>query len=132
MTLLRAFLRDHRKLASLVLAMALLMKALVPAGYMVESGSRVLAVAICADASGGHFTLQIVIPGKTDGEARHDKAEGTCAFSALAMGALGGADPALLLIALAFILLLGLAPAPARRKGPARLRPPLRGPPVPA
>lgn len=131
---LRAFVRDHRRLAGLVIGLALLMKALVPAGYMVGSQGRILAVAICADASGGPLVKQIALPvdGKSHGsQTDHAKTDGTCPFASLAMGTLGGTDPTLLLAALAFILLLGFAAvAPPLRERPVYLRPPLRGPPA--
>ncbi|RJT22722.1 DUF2946 domain-containing protein [Chakrabartia godavariana] len=134
MTSLRAFIRDNRKLATLLVGLALFMKALVPAGYMLGTEGRVLTVEICSDASGGHLTKQIVIPtdGKShEGQTDHAKADGTCPFASLAMGTVGGADPALLLVALAFILLLAFAPPvlPMRER-PDYLRPPLRGPPA--
>jgi hypothetical protein len=53
MELLRAFFRDHRRLAALLVALALCVKALVPAGYMPGAHGKVLTVEICADASGG-------------------------------------------------------------------------------
>jgi len=134
METLRAFLHTHRRLAAILLTLALVMKALIPAGYMLGEQARVLTVEICADASGAKITHDIVIshhgkPGETRGS--QVKSDGTCAFSSLAMASLGGADPALLALALAFILALGFAPrasAPLQRI--ARLRPPLRGPPA--
>jgi len=134
MTSLRAFIRDNRKFSAVLVSLALLMKVLVPAGYMLGTEGRVLTVEICSDASGGHLTKQIVIPtdGKShEGQANHVKADGICPFASLAMGAVGGADPALLLAALAFILLLAFAPLvlPLRER-PDYLRPPLRGPPA--
>lgn len=144
MHVLRAFFRDHRLFAALVLGAALLMKAVLPAGFMPVAGDRVLAIAICSDASGGAQVRQIVIPasGQSDdgkvehgkaepGKAGHGKGQENCAFTSLANAAVGGADPGLLLAALVFILLLGFAPVTAAlRTAPARLRPPLRGPPV--
>lgn len=134
MQLLRAFLMRHRALAALVVAAALCIKALVPAGYMIGTSARVLTVELCADAQGGHLTTQIVLPGNgkpAGGQGDHGKAEGTCAFSALSFASLNGAAPALLALALLFILTLGLTPVTSPR--PARLahlRPPLRGPPA--
>jgi hypothetical protein len=127
---LRAFFRDHRRLAALVVAVALAMKALVPGGYMLAPQGKVLTIAICADASGGQLTRQIVLP--TDGKSgEHAKAENTCPYAALGMAALTGADAPLLALALAFILALGFAPVrPAFRASPSFLRPPLRGPPA--
>lgn len=129
---LRAFSLAHRHLAALLLAAALAMKALVPAGYMVEGGPRVLTVSICADSIGERVVHQVVIPAKGGGEAER-QAKGECAFSSLNAAALGGADLALLALALAFILALGFAPVTRPRPGGAlRLRPPLRGPPAAA
>lgn len=134
MQLLRAFLMRHRALAALVVAAALCIKALVPAGYMIGTGARVLTVEICADAQGGHVTKQILLPGNgkpAQGQGEHSKSEGTCAFSALSFASLGGADPALLVLALLFILTLGFTPIAAPRHARlAHLRPPLRGPPA--
>lgn len=131
---LRIFFGTHRRLAWLLVAMALAMKVVVPAGYMIGVQDKVLTVEICSEASGQHLTKQITIPhdGKgTDTPAQQGKADGTCAFLSLSMAAWGGADFALLALALAFILLLGFVPvAPALRERPAYLRPPLRGPPA--
>lgn len=134
MATLRAFFHTHRRLAALLLALALVAKALIPAGYMLGQQATVLTVEICADASGAKVTHDIVIPqhGKP-GETRGSQAknDGTCAFSALSMASLGGTDALLLALALAFILALGFAPpAPAPLGRLDRLRPPLRGPPA--
>ena len=134
MQTLRAFFQAHRRLAVLLLAAALAMKALVPGGYMLGQQSRVLTIEICADTMGAKITRQIVVAhqGKP-GEAQtaQAKGDGTCAFSSLALASLGGADAALLAVALAFIIALGFTPTaqPRPRRG-AYLRPPLRGPPA--
>lgn len=134
MAYLGALLREHRRLALAMAALALLLKALVPAGYMLAAGDRVLTVEICADPSGTRMTRQIIVPSDGTGHdmpAKDAKADGACAYSGLSMASLGGADPVLLAAAIAFILLLGLSPValprPARQ---AYLRPPLRGPPA--
>lgn len=133
----RAFFRTNRRFALALVALALVIKALVPAGHMLSGplggplgdGARVLTVAICADASGELATKQITVP--SDGKSGHAKAEGTCAWGVLAMAALAGVDVLLLALALAFILALGLAPRrPATRSQRTYLRPPLRGPPA--
>lgn len=130
---IRAFLRTNRRLALGLVVLALAIKALVPAGYMLGGPlgdkAHVLTIAICGDASGGQLTRQIVVP--SDGKSDHAKAEGACAWGALAMAALGGADVLLLALALAFILALGFAPSRrAARIQRTYLRPPLRGPPA--
>ncbi|HEY6814965.1 MAG TPA: hypothetical protein VI168_05450 [Croceibacterium sp.] len=128
---LRASIRDHRHLALLALALAFLVRAALPAGYMVShDASSVITIAVCSDASGGHKTTQLVVPAKPGAPAKGAK-DGPCAFSTLAKSALGGADPILLALAFAFILVLGLA---STRVLPARpvphTQPPLRGPPA--
>lgn len=128
---LRASIRHHRHLALLALALAFLVRAALPAGYMVvHDASSVITVAVCSDASGDHKVTQVVIPAKPAASGKLAK-DGTCAFSAMAKGALGGTDPILLLLAFAFILVLGLAPARALPARPVpHALPPLRGPPA--
>lgn len=134
MQALRAFFHAHRRLAVLLFAAALAMKALVPAGFMLGQQSRVLTIEICADTLGAKITRQIVVPHQSkpgEGQSAQAKGAGTCAFSSLAMASLAGADAALLALALAFIIALGFTPAaqPQLRRV-AHLRPPLRGPPA--
>jgi hypothetical protein len=129
---LRASIRNHRHLALLVLALAFLVRAALPAGYMVSrDASSVITISVCSDASGAHKTTQLVIPDKPGKASGQTTKDGSCAFSAMAKSALGGADPVLLALAFAFILVLGLAPS---RVLPARpvphTLPPLRGPPA--
>jgi hypothetical protein len=133
---LRALIRDHCHLAMALLALALCIKALVPAGFMVSASSTIITVTVCSDASGGMKTMQIALPMKP-GHAKSDPAQdakaSTCAFAGLAHLATTGTPPLLLAIALAAILLLGVLPQgrlPLKRA--ARLRPPLRGPPATA
>jgi hypothetical protein len=129
----RALLLRHRTIAMLLIAAALCMKVLVPAGFMVGSERKVLTIEICADTLGARLTRQIVIPvaGKSTGGPGTHKSDTACPFSALGMATLGGADVVLLAAALAFVLAVGLAPllAPAV-SSPTRLRPPLRAPPA--
>ncbi|WP_068090107.1 hypothetical protein [Novosphingobium rosa] len=134
MTALRAFFLHHRRMAALLIALTLAMKALVPAGFMLGSDTRVLTVQICADALGQQITQKIVLPlNRSGNHAGEDKAksDSPCHFTALGHAMLGGADPVLLAAALVFVLALGFAPvlAPAPRLT-AFLRPPLRGPPA--
>jgi len=129
MTALRAFFLHHRRMAALLIALALAMKALVPAGFMLGGDTHVLTVQICADALGQQITQKIVLPSSHSGEEKA-RSDSPCHFTALGHAMLGGADPVLLALALVFILALGFAPvlAPAPRRI-AFLRPPLRGPP---
>lgn len=132
MNRVRTFFMRHRTIALLLVVATLCMKALVPAGYMIGQDTKVLTVQICYDGLGHSLTKQIAIPMKgepSDSTSKHEKGE--CPFSSLSQASLGGADAALLAIALAFILALGFAPV--RSALPQRvfhLRPPLRGPPA--
>lgn len=130
---LRAFLRDHRTFAILLVAMALCVKVLVPQGYMVGGASKTFTVQLCLDGvTRKAVSLTIPMDGKShdDGQSQ-GKDGGHCAFSSLTMGALGGIDTPLLALALAFILALGFAPTTPVLRGRLHfLRPPLRGPPA--
>ena len=130
MIALRAILRARSYLAIGLIVAALAVRMIIPAGTMPGSGARVLAVEICADASGIKQTQILIVPGKpAPHHANADK--GTCGFAGLATPALAGADPVLLAVALAFILAIGLAlAAPSLPARFARFQPPLRGPPA--
>jgi hypothetical protein len=130
----RALILNHRKLALLLLALTLLVKALVPAGFMIERKAMVLTVSICADGLGTRSTQKMVIPTKSDLDSHggeHSKRDGNCAFTSLGFGALASGDPALLAVALLFILALGFTGFVQRRfAAPTRLLPPAQGPPL--
>lgn len=130
---LRLFLHDHRRLAAVLLAAVLCLKAVMPAGYMVSTQDRVLTVTVCAESTGQQIQHQIIIPGKPAAPAPQDMAQGKCAFAPLGMEGIAGGDPVLLLLAAAFAIALGFAPIPLLRLRRAdHLRPPLRGPPLAA
>ncbi|MHA6723354.1 DUF2946 family protein [Sphingomonas sp. RS2018] len=133
-TLRRLILTDGR-LTALVLACVLAMKLLVPGGWMVSNDHGRIVVTICS----GSAPKTVVMP--MPGMAHHDtggdhgksdaKPDMPCAFAGLSAGMLGGVDPALLVLALAFAAILALLPVrPRVRRALLRLRPPLRGPPL--
>ncbi|MDE1916780.1 MAG: hypothetical protein KGJ57_15100 [Sphingomonadales bacterium] len=134
MRVFRAFALNHRCLAVLLVALALCMKALVPAGYMLASDRQVVTIRICADTVGQMITKQIVLPQNPQTPGTHKgKGESPCHFTALGHGLLGAVEPILLALALITLMALGFAPMrPATAQSAARLRPPLRGPPAPA
>lgn len=129
---IRALLMRHRALALLVVIAALCMKIVVPTGFMIGQNSKVLTIQICDETIGNHAVKQLIIPmkdGSSDSGSKQGKGE--CPFSSLSMASMAGADPALLALALAFILALGFAPAQTSHpKRVSYLRPPLRGPPA--
>jgi hypothetical protein len=125
---LRAYSRGHYRLAMLLVALALVVKALVPAGYMVGSQGTSLTILVCGDVSGDHLTKQITIPGKAEGQAKTGE---SCPYASLSFASLDAGLPVFVALAIAFLLLLGFAPVriPALA-GFAHVRPPLRGPPA--
>ena len=137
MTQLRASIRRHRHLAIVLLVLACLIRAAIPAGMMVSSTpDKVLTVTVCTGSAGEVVTITLAVPGNAEKGADHssDAAKADhCAFTGLSTAALGGADPILLVAAFAFILVLGLAPVRAAPLARFRyLLPPLRGPPAAA
>ncbi|WP_404478917.1 hypothetical protein [Novosphingobium sp. BL-52-GroH] len=132
MDTLRTFFRQHSALAFGLIALALCLKIFVPSGYMIAQDTRTITVQICHDASGEGPDLTIAVPVKgANDDAPGKPAKGECPYGALSMASLGGADPVLLALALAFILALGFAPVRlAIATGFANIRPPLRGPPA--
>lgn len=129
----RHFLR-HRALAGWIIAAALLMKVLVPAGYMPTVSGNSMIIQICSGY--GPMTMAMPIPGKEDSSGQGDhqgKAEMPCAFSGLSAPSLAAADPLLLALAILFIMVAAIRVAiPVPASSPAYLRPPLRGPPATA
>ena len=127
---LRALILTHRRLAALIVACALLMKALVPVGYMVMSSGNSITVTICSGMAGE--TQRVNIPMESQGERNKAAVDShaPCPLTSDAHG-LAGADPVLLAAAIAFILLIGFVPVAAISTPRAIwLRPPLRGPPL--
>lgn len=126
----------QRWLAAALLAAALLLKLLVPGGYMIASDHGRLSIIACSGT--GPVTPPMTMHGDMaghgtdDGESKdHGKAEMPCTFAGLSSPALGAIDPVQLASLVAFILALGLVlailPMQSRRIW---LRPPLRGPPL--
>lgn len=129
---LRNFFRQHSGLAFGLIALALCLKIVVPSGFMISQETRTFTVLICHDASGTGQDLKVTVPIKSSGSETPGKpAKGECPYGALSMASLGGADPVLLALALAFILALGFAPVRLTlAKRFAYAQPPLRGPPA--
>jgi hypothetical protein len=129
----RRHLTAHRRWAGLILAFALLMKLLVPAGYMVERDGGHVVITICSGTAPRTMTMDMGGKHHEGKGERGAAAEMPCAFAGLAAPFLGPVDPLQLALLIAFVLALCVArialPAPAP---PVHLRPPLRGPPIPA
>lgn len=127
---LRQHLRRHRALAAWLVAFALLLKVVVPTGYMLDTSGGAITITMCS-GTGPMKTMTMAMPG-VDHKGRKDgqKAEQPCAFSGLDASALAAVDPILLAIALAFLIAAACwCGRPPLFGAPVYLRPPLRGPP---
>ncbi|MBB5697838.1 DUF2946 family protein [Sphingomonas yantingensis] len=134
---MRRLFRDHAWIAALIVAAAMLLRVVVPAGFMTTTGADgQLTVMVCSGE--GSRAMTIAIPGLVEKSQRpapgeHEKAGTTCAFAGLAAPFLGGADPILLLAALAMVAAVALRRGQRFRPlALQHLRPPLRGPPAPS
>jgi hypothetical protein len=125
---------DHRALAAWVLACALAMKILVPAGFMPVVSATGVSIEICGGTAPAQVAMAtaMAMPGMAhhSDKSDHQGRDMPCAFSGLTAPSLAAADPVLLALAIAFIVRLVFrvrtaAPIVAH----AYLRPPLRGPP---
>uniref|UniRef100_UPI0035CABF83 hypothetical protein n=1 Tax=uncultured Sphingomonas sp. TaxID=158754 RepID=UPI0035CABF83 len=129
---LRHHIFAHRGLAGLVLAAALLMKLLVPAGFMPDVSAGSFRIAVCPGFVAG--PMASAMPGMTHHQADgrgHATMESPCPYAALTAPALSAVDPIQLALALAFIVAT-VATILARVRVLPRdhIRPPLRAPPT--
>lgn len=132
MKIWRALLIRHRALAALLLLGALLLKAAVPAGFMLSSAQGYMTVSICSDPAGPRQEMRIAIPRSEDhrGDTTSADKQTHCAFSSLTKAATSGVHLTLLALAIAFVMLLGTRAMPAITLArPPFIRPPLRAPP---
>jgi hypothetical protein len=138
-TALRQHLMRHPALVALLVAFALMMKALVPTGYMFgTSATGSITIELCS----GYGPVAVAAPAhdmahhhSEHDQKKHDHQGNempSCAFSGLSAPSLAGADPLLLAVAIAFVILtvFRIAARPVSPDARSYLRPPLRGPPT--
>lgn len=125
----------QRLVPVLICAAALLLKVLVPTGYMIVPDDGRITVAVCSGF--GPQTMEIVIPGMDHATPGSDSSKDggagdmPCAFAGLSTQFLGAVDAVLLVAALAIVAGQALRPMVRRLPRAALyLRPPLRGPPL--
>ena len=134
----------QRRFVVLLCAATLLLKLLIPTGYMIANENGHPAITICSGIAPENMAM--AMPGMHDdtpdhgkngygktghGKKDHGRAEMPCAFSGLSVASLGAIDPIQLAALVAFILSAGLFPAMlSARRERSHLRPPLRGPPA--
>lgn len=137
----------QRHLAVLLCAAMLLVKLLVPTGYMIGQVDGHAAIILCPGsapvpdmapmAHGGGMAMDDAVmvhaPGE-HGSGHSDKDHGRdmpCAFAGLTAPGLAATDPIQLALLIAFVMGVGLAmPVLLRAAAGLYLRPPLRGPPA--
>ena len=128
-------LRAQRSFVVLLMTATLLLKLLVPSGYMIASEHGRMTIELCS----GVVTVpsEIGMPGMHSGvpghgkTQDHERTEMPCAFAGLSTASLGAIDPVQLSALIAFVIAMGLSectlPSSIRRD---HIRPPLRGPPT--
>ena len=130
-TLRRLILRN-RMSGGAILALALLLRIVMPAGFMPTVADGQIIVAICSGS--GPATMAMIVPGldnrKSD-SSHSGKVEQPCTFAGLSTSFIAAADPIVLAAAILYIVRLGtrLLCFPTST-APPHLRPPLRGPPA--
>ena len=134
MPVLRRYFRRHRAAAAWLVFAALLMKVVVPAGFMPVATGRSITMELCSGF--GPEKVMAAMPGMGDHKGSPDhsgKGDMPCGFGGHAPPAFSTVDPILLALAIAFIIAAAFLSAPLSRVAlPTYLRPPLRGPPTAA
>lgn len=128
-------LLEHRRFAVLLCTLALLLKLLVPTGYMLAADQGLLSLVVCSgvapDPAATEMSAMHGDMADHDRGSGHGKAEMPCAFAGMTGAALATTDPLLLAGLIAFVVAGGvLWRAPASMRAVARVRPPLCGPPA--
>jgi hypothetical protein len=131
MNALRSWILSQRKLAFVLVAVVLFTKMFVPTGYMFTPTSGGFVVQMCSGQGATPVLVHIGEQVPVEDHSASGKMDAPCAFSGIGMTAVTAVDLSLLIIAIAFILALGRdsTGAPTVRVL-ARLRPPLRAPPI--
>lgn len=140
----------QRHIAIAICVAALLLKLLVPTGYMIDASGGRLSIIACPGiapapvAPVSHMTMPMAGPGAMHAampdhsqpgdhgkSGGHGKVELPCAFAGFSAATLGAIDPILLAAFVAFVMLLGHRPLSGiRTVRRSHLRPPLRAPPA--
>lgn len=137
MQVLRRLILAHSQIAALICVAAMALRLVIPTGYMVSNDHGRVAITLCSGVVAQQPSMTMDMPGMDHAmpehgrSKEHGKTEMPCAFSSLSAQVLGGADPILLIAALALVAAMALHAVP-RPRIPATpyLRPPLRGPPL--
>ena len=133
----RTLIVRHAGLLIGLLACTLLLKMVVPFGYMPAMVDGRIAIVVCpgvAPITAAVPAHDMAMPGMhhdRPDEQGHGKPEMPCAFAGLNAATLAPIDIGLLVAAIAFVFLRAIrTPAIPARDSRLRLRPPLRAPPI--
>lgn len=137
----RRLIRTHRPAIGWLLLLVLAARLLVPGGFMTVATAEGVRLVPCSgwmSASAPDHAMPMVGAHHARGgdaarpdQPDHGKAELPCTFAGLGHAALGGADPVVLALALAFAMLLAArTPATALPRPAPRSWPPAHGPPA--
>ncbi|WP_428968505.1 hypothetical protein ACQR50_12065 [Sphingomonas sp. Xoc002] len=144
MTAIRS-LFAQRHLAVLICTAALLLKLLIPAGYMIGQVDGRAAIILCPGRAPAPVPMAhdgaMAMAHAAMSHARSEHGSGhsgqdhgrdmPCAFAGLTAPGLAATDPIQLALLIAFVMAIGLAmPVLPRPVAAPYLRPPLRGPPA--
>lgn len=119
-------------------AATLLLRLLVPTGYMIGNDRGQVAIVACPGVVAPAQPAAVpAMHHAAEGErhehrpGKHDAVEMPCAFAGLSAAMLGAVDPVLLVGLIAFLLRRGFVATRVAMPGAVRhARPPLRGPPA--
>lgn len=131
---LRTLVTRHPRIAAMVVAVSLLLRILIPSGFMpTVSGEHVL-ISICSGIE--QSSVEVSLPASTSrdvGDHSQGKSAALCAYSGLLGSSLAAVDVVLLAAGMPIAIAVGLVP---KLRPPLtvadHLRPPLRGPPATA
>jgi hypothetical protein len=131
-TSFRRLVRKHRFAAAWLVLAALLMKVLVPTGFMPVVTGRLITIQFCSGFGPEKTMVAMPAMGDHKGSTDHSgKGDMPCGFGGHAPSAFSTVDPVLLLLAIAFVMTLGFLVVQVRAlKRTVRLRPPPIGPPL--
>ncbi len=129
---MRHHLARYRSWALGLVVLALMMKLLVPAGYMPVISGTSIAIELCSGF--GPEKMAVTMPGM-DGHHGHadrsNRGDTACGFAGHAPASIAGADPILLAIVLSLIVATVFRmPVFRRDRTRGHLRPRLRDPPA--
>ena len=130
-TMWRAFIRGNIPAMWALVVLTLAMKLIVPVGFMPHLSAGGIELVVCNGMEPPPMAHMPMMAGHHHDHGGPQKPDAPCPFAGLSAPTLGGADPVQLAIAIAAILVAGLAAIVAVRvRAITYLRPPLRGPPI--